>query len=83
MSSPVPSLPTVTGGRADPAAAGPSCPSCERALDDHTLADARRCCDELAKSEPAYCRLTGPSDPAAFTAAAARVVRIVAAVRER
>ncbi len=71
MSSPVPSLPT-TGGRADPAAAGPSCASCGRAVELHGLADARACIAELAKSEPPYCRLTGPSDRDEWARAVAR-----------
>ena len=40
-----------------------TCPSCAQPLDRHTLSEARACIEELAKREPPYCRLTGPTDP--------------------
>jgi hypothetical protein len=39
----------------------PRCPACDRSLDAHNLDEMRRCSAELAKREPSYCRLTGPT----------------------
>ena len=52
-----------------------SCPSCGRVSSAHSLDDARACLDAIAKAEPSYCRLTGPSDTAAWRAAVAAHAR--------
>jgi len=48
-----------------------TCSACGIAIVIHSLDQSRACLTKIAASEPSYCRLTGPSDPGAWSRAVA------------